>query len=280
MIKKFFDYIGILFGVILVAVSIVVFLAPNKLVGGGISGISIILYYILKLPIGITMLILNIPIFILGIKLLGIHFGFKTFFGTILLSLLVDIFNKHPSIPLITNNFLATVYGGLIAGIGLGIVFKYEGSTGGTDILAQILSHYTGLNLGQSLLIIDGIIVLIAGFIFNFELALYALLVIFIQGYAIDLVQEGLSYTKAALIFCDNPRELGEKILKDLGRGVTIIYGMGLYTGQEREIIYCVVSQSEVAKLKDIIQKNDPKAFVVISPAHEVLGEGFKSFKR
>ncbi|MGB9856927.1 MAG: YitT family protein [Dictyoglomaceae bacterium] len=279
MLKKTLDYLGIIFGVILVAISISVFLAPNKLVGGGVSGIAIILYHTFKFPIGLVMIILNIPIFILGIRLLGLHFGIKTFFGSILLSILVDLFNFF-SFPTITNNFLATVYGGLIAGFGLGIVFKYGGSTGGTDILAQILSHYSGLNLGQALLLIDGVIVLTAGFIFNFELALYALLVIFIQGYAIDLVQEGLSYTKAALVFSEKPRELGEKILRDLGRGVTIFYGMGLYTGQEKEILYCVVSQSEVSKLKEIIHKNDPKAFVVISPAHEVLGEGFKSFKK
>lgn len=279
MLKKVLNYLGIVFGVILVAISIVVFLAPNKLVGGGVSGIAIILYHTFKFPIGLVMIILNIPIFILGIRLLGLHFGIKTFFGSILLSILVDLFNSFP-IPSITNNFLATIYGGLIAGFGLGIVFKYGGSTGGTDILAQILSHYSGLNLGHALLFIDGVIVLSAGFIFNFELALYALLVILIQGYAIDLVQEGLSYTKAALVFSEKPRELGEKILYDLGRGVTIFYGMGLYTGQEKEILYCVVSQSEVSKLKELIHKNDPKAFVVISPAHEVLGEGFKSFKR
>ncbi|PMQ02482.1 MAG: hypothetical protein CBR30_02260 [Dictyoglomus sp. NZ13-RE01] len=278
MFKKLIELLGILFGVLLVALSIVVFLAPNKLVGGGVSGIAIILYHLFKFPIGIVMLILNIPIFILGIKLLGIHFGIKTLLGTILLSVLVDFFNLFPVQP-ISNTFLATIYGGLIAGLGLGIVFKYGGSTGGTDVLAQILSHYTGLNLGQALLIIDGIIVLTAGFIFNFELALYALLVIFIQGYAIDLVQQGLSYTKSALIFSDKPRELGKKILEELGRGATIFYGMGLYSGQEREILYCVVSQQEVGRLKEIIHKNDPKAFVVISPAHEVLGEGFKSFK-
>ncbi|MCS7202511.1 MAG: YitT family protein [Dictyoglomus sp.] len=279
MFKKAIDYLGIFVGVLLVAISIVVFLAPNKLVGGGVSGIAIILFHTLKFPIGVVMIILNIPIFISGVKILGLHFGIKTFIGTLLLSILIDIFQFFP-LPSITNNFLATVYGGLIGGFGLGIVFKYGGSTGGTDILAQILSHYSGLNLGQALLLIDGIIVLIAGFIFNFELALYALLVILIQGYAIDLVQQGLSYTKAALVFSDKPRELGEKILYDLGRGVTILYGMGLYTGQEKEILYCVVSQSEVGKLKEIIHKNDPKAFVVISPAHEVLGEGFKSFKK
>ncbi len=279
MFKKFLDYLGIFLGVLLVSISIVMFLAPNKLVGGGVSGIAIILYHTFKLPIGIVMIILNIPIFIAGIKLLGLHFGIKTFLGTLLLSITIDLLGFF-HLPSITNNFLATVYGGLIGGFGLGIVFKYGGSTGGTDILAQILSHYSGLNLGQALLFIDGIIVIIAGFIFNFELALYALLVILIQGYAIDLVQEGLSYTKAALVFSEKPRELGEKILYDLGRGVTIFYGMGLYTGQEREILYCVVSQAEVSKLKEIIHKNDPKAFVVISPAHEVLGEGFKSFKK
>lgn len=279
MLKKFLNYLGIFFGVLLVSLSIIIFLAPNRLVGGGISGIAIILYHTLKLPIGIVMIILNIPIFIAGIKLLGLHFGVKTFIGTLLLSITIDLLGFF-HLPSITNNFLATVYGGLIGGFGLGIVFKYGGSTGGTDILAQILSHYSGLNLGQALLFIDGIIVIIAGFIFNFELALYALLVIFIQGYAIDLVQEGLSYTKAALVFSEKPRELGERILYDLGRGVTVFYGMGLYTGQKREILYCVVSQSEVSKLKEIIHKNDPKAFVVISPAHEVLGEGFKSFKK
>lgn len=277
--KKIIDLLGITLGAFLIALSIDVFLAPNKLVGGGVSGIAIILYYIFKSPVGITMLLLNIPIFILGIKILGSSFGFKTLYGTFMLSFFVDLLNLF-KLPIIKDPIIATVYGGILGGLGLGIVFKYGGSTGGTDILAQVFSHFSGLNLGQSLLIIDGIIVLSAGFIFDFVLALYALLVIFIQGYSIDLVQQGLSYTKAALIFSDRPRDIGEKILKELGRGVTVFYGMGLYTGKEREILYCVVSQSEVGRLKEIIHKNDPKAFVVITPAHEVLGEGFKSFKQ
>jgi|UniRef100_A0A7C3SMX1 uncharacterized membrane-anchored protein YitT (DUF2179 family) len=277
--KKIIDLLGITLGAFLIALSIDVFLAPNKLVGGGVSGIAIILYYIFKSPVGITMLLLNIPIFILGIKILGSSFGFKTLYGTFMLSFFVDLLNLF-KLPIIKDPIIATVYGGILGGLGLGIVFKYGGSTGGTDILAQVFSHFSGLNLGQSLLIIDGIIVLSAGFIFDFVLALYALLVIFIQGYSIDLVQQGLSYTKAALIFSDRPRDIGEKILKELGRGVTVFYGMGLYTEKEREILYCVVSQSEVGRLKEIIHKNDPKAFVVITPAHEVLGEGFKSFKQ
>ncbi len=277
--KKIIDLLGITLGAFLIALSIDVFLAPNKLVGGGVSGIAIILYYIFNSPVGITMLLLNIPIFILGIKILGSSFGFKTLYGTFMLSFFVDLLNLF-KLPIIKDPIIATVYGGILGGLGLGIVFKYGGSTGGTDILAQVFSHFSGLNLGQSLLIIDGIIVLSAGFIFDFVLALYALLVIFIQGYSIDLVQQGLSYTKAALIFSDRPRDIGEKILKELGRGVTVFYGMGLYTGKEREILYCVVSQSEVGRLKEIIHKNDPKAFVVITPAHEVLGEGFKSFKQ
>uniref|UniRef100_A0A7C3MJ32 YitT family protein n=1 Tax=Dictyoglomus thermophilum TaxID=14 RepID=A0A7C3MJ32_DICTH len=277
--KKIIDLLGITLGAFFIAVSIDVFLAPNKLVGGGVSGIAIILYYIFRSPVGITMLLLNIPIFVLGIKMLGSSFGFKTLYGTFILSLFVDLLNLF-KLPVIKDPIIATVYGGILGGLGLGIVFKYGGSTGGTDILAQVFSHFTGLNIGQSLLIIDGIIVISAGFIFDFVLALYALLVIFIQGYSIDLVQQGLSYTKAALIFSDRPRDIGEKILKELGRGVTVFYGMGLYTGREREILYCVVSQSEVGRLKEIIHKNDPKAFVVITPAHEVLGEGFKSFKQ
>jgi uncharacterized membrane-anchored protein YitT (DUF2179 family) len=277
--KKIIDLLGITLGAFLIALSIDVFLAPNKLVGGGVSGIAIILYYIFKSPVGITMLLLNIPIFILGIKILGSSFGFKTLYGTFMLSFFVDLLNLF-KLPIIKDPIIATVYGGILGGLGLGIVFKYGGSTGGTDILAQVFSHFSGLNLGQSLLIIDGIIVLSAGFIFDFVLALYALLVIFVQGYSIDLVQQGLSYTKAALIFSDRPRDIGEKILKELGRGVTVFYGMGLYTWKEREILYCVVNQSEVGRLKEIIHKNDPKAFVVITPAHEVLGEGFKSFKQ
>ncbi len=277
--KKLIDFLGISFGTLLIALSIDIFLVPNKLVGGGVSGIAIILYHIFKTPVGIMMLLLNVPIFLLGVKVLGIRFGIKTVYGTIILSLFIDFLTIF-GLPQVKDPILATVYGGILGGIGLGIVFKYGGSTGGTDILAQVLSHFTGLNLGQALLIIDGIIVLSAGFIFDFVLALYALLVILIQGYAIDLVQQGLSYTKAALVFSDKPREIGEKILKDLGRGVTIFYGKGMYTGKDREILYCVVSQSEVGKLKEIIHNCDPKAFVVISPAHEVLGEGFKSFQR
>jgi len=277
--RRVVEFLGISLGTILVALSIDLFLVPNKLVGGGVSGIAIILYHLFRTPVGVIMLLLNIPIFLLGVKTLGAHFGVKTVFGTIMLSIFVDGLTLF-RFPQVKDPILATVYGGILGGLGLGIVFKYGGSTGGTDILAQVLSRFTGLNLGQALLIIDGIIVLSAGFIFDFVLALYALLVIFIQGYAIDLVQQGLSYTKAALVFSEKPRDIGEKILKDLGRGVTIFYGKGMYTGKEREILYCVVSQSEVGKLKEIIHNADPKAFVVISPAHEVLGEGFKSLQR
>jgi len=176
---------------------------------------------------------------------------------------------------------LAGVFGGVLVGVGLGVVFRYRGTTGGTDLAAAILRTYTGANVGQLLFVVDGLVVLAAGFAFrSWELAMYVLITIFVTAWLIDLVQEGISYAKAFLIISDRAEQIAGLVLGSLGRGATALPARGMYTGREREVLLVVVNRAEVTRLKDLVYEVDPRAFVILADVHEVLGEGFKPYKR
>ncbi|MGI6384964.1 MAG: YitT family protein [bacterium] len=269
------DYAGIFIGVTMVAIGLDVFLVPNKIAGGGVSGLAIILHHLLRVPVGTAILVINIPLFYAGIKILGAGFGLRTLIATIILSVEVDLF--APFIPVITHDLLlAAIYGGLLTGIGMGIVFRFRGTTGGTDMIARLVHRFTSLTVGQALLIVDSIIIAIAGVVFNAELALFALINLYINTRVIDLIQEGVSVSKMAIIISDYSEDIAAGILGDLGRGVTGLDGEGLYSGQKRQVLLCVINRVEAGKLKDIINGIDPDAFVIMTDTHEVLGEGFK----
>ncbi|QTL99901.1 DUF2179 domain-containing protein [Iocasia frigidifontis] len=275
MKRLLFDILGITVGSALAALSLVIFLIPNRIAAGGISGLATIIYYLTEFPVGILTLVLNIPLFIAVIKVLGLSFGIRTIYGMITFAVFIDLF--QPVVPVLTHDLLlATIYGGIVGGLGLGIVFNSRGTTGGTDMAAKLINHYTGLSVGESIFLADGIVVLLAGIFFNAEVALYAAIAIFIHSKVIDLVQEGLRFSKAVFIISTNPEAIKDEVMSELDRGVTILNGYGGYTGDEKDVLFCIISRTEVAKLKRVVSKIDRKAFVIITNVHEVLGEGFK----
>lgn len=279
MAKIIREIAGVSGGVILTALGLDVFLIPNKIAAGGVSGLSTVLHYLTGVPVGAAMLALNVPLFVAGIYRLGLKFGFRSLYGTVALSCAVDAL--APFVPPFTgDNLLACLFGGVLTGLGLGVVFRFRGTTGGTDLAAAILRTYTGANVGQLLFAVDAAVVLTAGLVFrSAELAMYALLTIFVAAWLIDTVQEGFSYAKAFIIVSGRAREVAAAVLHDLGRGATAWTARGLYTGAEREVVLTVVHRSEVTRLKDIVYGIDPRAFVILADVHEVLGEGFKKYE-
>lgn len=279
-VKLVGEIIGVSAGVVLTAIGLDMFLIPNKIAAGGVSGIATILHYLIHVPVGAAMLALNVPLFAAAIYRLGLQFGFRSLYGTVALSLAVDALVSFLPVP--THDLLlASLFGGVLVGLGLGLVFKYSGTTGGTDLLAALLRTYTGVNIGQLLFLVDATIVIAAGFAFaSAELSMYALITIFVTSWLIDLVQEGFSYTKAFLIISNQPAEISAAIVAGLNRGATAWPARGVYTGAEREVLLSVVNRSEVTRLKEIIYQVDPHAFVILADVHEVLGEGFKEYKK
>lgn len=270
---------GVSAGVILIALGLDLFLIPNKIAAGGVSGLATILYHLINVPVGAAMLVLNVPIFVAGIYRLGLRFGFRSLFGTIALSVAVDAL--APFLPVPTGDILlSSLFGGVFVGLGLGLVFRFNGTTGGTDLAAAVLRTYTGINIGQLLFLVDGSVVVAAGIAFeSAELAMYALVTIFVTSWLTDLVQEGFSYARAFLIISEKSGEISKAIVKGLNRGATAWPARGVFTGSEKEVLLSVVGRSEVTRLKEIVYSVDPHAFVVLADVHEVLGEGFKEYR-
>ncbi|MCL7746684.1 YitT family protein [Halalkalibacter alkaliphilus] len=269
------DYTYILVGAAIVAIAFNLFLLPNKIASGGVSGISTIVAHMVGIEPAFTQWALNIPLFILGILLLGgLKYGIKTLVGTLFLPLVVYL-TRDWSVGF-EDALLGALFGGIGVGIGIGLVFRARASTGGTDLAAQIIQKYTGLTLGSAVFIIDGLIVITSAFTFGIELALYALISLYVTGKTVDMVQVGVGYAKVALIISNHQEEVRQSLLRDVDRGVTKLSGYGGYTDEERDVLMCVVNQTEVTKLKQVVKTVDPKAFVIVTNATEVLGEGFK----
>lgn len=278
--RRLRDYAGITLGAILTATALNMFLIPNKIAAGGVSGMATVLHYATGWPVGVIMLSLNIPLLVAGVKVLGASFGIYTLFGAGVLSLAIDLL--APYTPTLTQDLLLNaLYGGILSGIGMGLVFRFGGTTAGTDVLAAILHKLFGVSVGQALLGADFFVIAVAGIIFgSAELSLYALISLYLTSKIIDLVQEGWSTAKAFFVMSDKNPLIAKTILQELGRGVTFLAGKGAYSGAERDILFCVVSTREVTRLKDLVYHSDPKAFVIVTDAHEVLGEGFKEMTR
>ncbi|MFB7817565.1 YitT family protein [Paenibacillus chitinolyticus] len=272
--QKVYEYAMLLIGCLIISISFNVFLNPNQVASGGVSGLSTIIQQTLGWQPALTQWGLNIPLFLLGLWLLDRSYSLKAVVGSIVLPLCVML-TSH--LPTLTHNILlATIYGGMVLGLGIGIVFRGRGSTGGFSISSQILHKYSGLSLGVSVAVFDGMVILLAGIFFGPEKALYALIGLFVTTKTIDIVQVGLNTSKVAYIISNDPEKLREAILHDLDRGLTQLNGAGGYTGDARLVLMVVVSQSEVSKLKALVQSIDPQAFIILSNANEVLGEGFK----
>jgi len=267
------DYVYILIGAAITAVSFNVFLLPNKIAAGGVSGISTILQSY-GFEAAYVQWIINIPLFIAGVILLGGKFGLKTLAGSVFLPLVV--FLTRDIQPATHQELLAAIFGGVGIGVGIGIVYLGKGSTGGTALAAQIIHKYSGLSLGKCLAIIDGMIVVTAMIVFNIEQGLYAMLGVYVSSKTIDVVQVGFNRSKMALIITKQEQAVKEAVLQKIDRGVTKISAVGGYTDDDRPILMCVVGQTEFTKLKQIVKQIDESAFVIVADASEVLGEGFK----
>ncbi|MCM3178958.1 uncharacterized membrane-anchored protein YitT (DUF2179 family) [Cytobacillus horneckiae] len=272
-ISRVMEYVYVLVGSALVAVSFNLFLLPNNVASGGVSGISTIMKDVAGWEPAYVQWALNIPLFIAGVILLGRQFGVKTLVGTIFLPFVV--FLTKDMDPWTTDPLLASLFGCIGVGLGLGIVFRGKASTGGTDLAAQILNKYIGLSLGTCVALIDGLIVLAAAFVFDIERGLYALIGLYVTSKTIDIVQIGLGRKKMALIITNHQNEVREGILNKIDRGVTKLSAYGGYTDDERPVLMCVVDQTEFTKLKQLVKTIDSSAFIIVTDASEVLGEGF-----
>ena len=288
MLKKHWpsirDFSLITLGALLEALALRLFLVPADLAVGGVSGISQIINYFTGWPIGLMVLIGNIPLFVLGWRFLGgQRFAMRTAYAVVVYSVLVDLIPRLPFFPpngLTDDLVINALYGAVISGVGYGLVYRGYGTSGGSDILARILTHWRSIPMTQSYLMVDSVVILAAGFVFGWKQALYSIVVLYVSGLVVDTTMEGGGTVRTAMIITSQPEIVSEKILVDMERGVTVLEGTGAYTGENRPVLYCVVSRSEIQQLKAIVHEADSKAFMVIGVAHEVLGEGFQPFRR
>jgi len=276
----FLVYSLILVGTFIMSAGFVFFISPYKIAPGGVYGIAIMLHHLLGLPIGIVGLAMDIPLTLIGIKILGPRFGVKTVVGFVSTSIWISILELLWGYePLVHNEpLLSSIYGGALIGVGLGMVFKAKATSGGTDIIAMILAKYTKKPVGQLLILVDSLVVIGALVAFgDWLIPLLSWLVIFLVGKIIDTILEGASYERSVMIISEKHRLIRDKIINDLNRGGTYIHGEGMYNGDSKNIIMTVMSRREVILLKDYIGQIDPNAFVMVSDTNEIMGDGFKS---
>ncbi|WP_233522945.1 YitT family protein [Peribacillus saganii] len=261
-------------GAVLMGVGLEIFLVPNNVIDGGIVGVSIMLSYITGWQLGLFIFILNIPFFFIGYKQIGKTFAFSTLYGILILSVTTTLL--HPVPPLTNDVLLATVFGGIVLGIGVGMVIRYGGSLDGTEILAILANKKLPFSVGEIIMFFNLFILGSAGFVFSWDRAMYSLLAYFVAFKTIDVTITGLDESKSVWIISDNFQEIGDAIINRLGRGVTYMKGEGAFSGDEKKVIFCVINRLEEAKLKDIVSENDPAAFLAVADIAEVRGGRFK----
>jgi uncharacterized membrane-anchored protein YitT (DUF2179 family) len=281
--KWFFNYSMIITGAFILASGFVLFITPHKIIPGGVYGIAIVLHYLIGTPVGATALAFDIPLTIIGLRILGPRFGAKTVVGFVLTAVFNDTLTYfYGTEPLIKGDvLLSSIVGGVLIGVGLGLIFKARATSGGTDIVAMIISKYTHMPVGKLLIIIDSTIVLFGLIAFeDWKIPFYSLIVIYIAGKVLDTILEGVNYDKVLFIISDKTEEIRDKIINDLNRSGTFIPGKGMYQKNERTMIFTVVNRREMTLLQDFISSVDPKAFVTVINSSEILGEGFRSLKK
>lgn len=272
--EKIKRFTFITLGAMLTAIALELFLVPNKLLDGGIVGISIMSSHLLKIPLGVFIFLLNIPFFYLGYKQIGKTFALSTIYAITILS--IGTLFLHPIPPFVNEKFLVTIFGGVILGLGVGLVIRYGGSLDGTEILAILINNKSPFSVGEIVMIFNFFIYIAAGFVFNWESAMYSVIAYFIAYKTIDIVQQGLDESKSVWIISDQHEEIGDAINARLGRGVTYLTGEGAYTGDDKKVIFCIITRLEEFKLKDIVNQFDENAFVAIGNVSEVKGGRFK----
>ncbi len=276
ILRAVMDYALIVWGALSIALGADLFLIPNQVVSAGLFGISVVLHYLIGTPVGLVTLALNIPLFLAMLRWGGgWRAGVRTMVAVALMSFTVDLLaGRLPAIT--TDPLLYTLYGGILDGLGIGLIFRAQGTTGGIDIIARLLQRWRGFEPGQVLMALSGLTLAAAAIVFGVERALYAMIVATVSSMMVDLVQQGLGRAKMALIISQQHERIRSAILTELDRGVTVVPGEGGYTGLPRPVLMCAVAQSEVSVLKRLVGRYDPHAFMVIAPAQEVLGEGFR----
>jgi len=276
------NYSLILVGAFIMASGFVMFITPYKIVPGGVYGISIVLHYVFGTPVGLTALFFDVPLTLIGIKVLGPRFGIKTVVGFLSTAIFMDTLTYFYGIePLVEGDaLLSSIFGGLFIGVGLGLIFKSRATSGGTDIVAMMISKYTKLPVGQLLIVVDSVIVLLGLLVFgDWKIPLYSLIVIFIAGKVVDIILEGMNYDKVLFIISEKHNEIRDKIVHDLNRGGTFLKGEGMFQGADKSIAFVVVNRREMTMLQDFINTVDPNAFVTVINSNEILGNGFRSLK-
>ncbi|TCM89796.1 uncharacterized membrane-anchored protein YitT (DUF2179 family) [Paenibacillus sp. BK033] len=261
-------------GAALVSVGLEIFLVPNHIIDGGIVGISIIVSHLTGLPLGIFLFLLNLPFLVLGYKQIGKTFAMSTLYGVSVMSL--GTFLLHPVPPLTEEYFLASIFGGVILGIGVGIVIRFGGSLDGTEIIAILFNKRLPFSVGEIVMFFNLFILGSAGFVFGWDRAMYSLVAYYIAYKMIDITMEGFEESKSVWIISDEAKEIGMAIMDRLGRGVTYLHGEGGFSGGQKRIIFCVITRLEEAKMKSIVQELDPSAFLAVGNIHDVKGGRFK----
>ncbi|MDQ0176183.1 YitT family protein [Bacillus chungangensis] len=267
----------ILIGAAIFSFGVVHFNMQNNLAEGGFTGINLLLYFIFQINPAISNIVLNIPVFFVGWKILGTKAFLYTMIGTIAVSIFLWIFQIYEiAIPLENDLFLAALFAGIFIGIGLGIIFRYGGTTGGVDIIARLIHRYRGWSMGRTMFLFDACVILLSLLTYlDYRQAMYTLVAVFVGARVIDFMQEGAYAARGAMIISEYHQEISDKILEEMNRGITVLHGHGSFTKQQKDVLYCVVGKNEIVRLKNIIHAIDPHAFVSVTVVHDVLGEGF-----
>ncbi len=272
-------YLSLIFGTVIAALGYAVFLIPHSIVPGGISGIAIVMHILLKTPVGIMVIILNLPLFIIAMRILGIPFGVKSIVVIVAMNLLIDLLVYTTRIPTPTESaMLASLYGGVMLGVGLGLIFRGGANTGGSDIIGQILNRYTNMSVGMWIFVVDFVVITFAGFAtHSVEKALYGYVALFISTKVVDLMLEGMDYARALFIISDKTDAVVKAIYEQTGRGLTLLDGFSPYSKGKKPVIFCVITKRETDRFKTVVKNVDQEAFVILTNVFEVLGKGFRT---
>lgn len=270
------ESLGTIFGCLIMACAISLFLLPNELSSGGFSGIATVLHFTLNIPVGVTMLCLNIPLFLLAGFKIGKSFFAKSLLGTVSLSLFIDYFARFEALT--SDKLLSAIYGGVLVGVGTAIILKCHSSTGGSDLLSVLIKRVNNrVQTGHLIIIIDALIVFANMIILKkIEIGLYSAITIYLMGIMIDIIVEGIYFTKLLIIVSDKNEEISKEITEKIGRGSTGLYGKGMYSNTEKLVLMCAVSRKDISDVKQLIKEIDKNAFIIVTNSREVLGEGFK----
>lgn len=274
--KDFFKRVALVsLGSLLYAIAINIFIAPHKLLSGGIAGISLLTQYITNVPSGYWVFILNIPIFILGLKKVDKDFVFFSMIGMVTMSVFLVLTKNISSIFVVKDLFISTLFGAVISGFGMGLIFRNRASQGGTDIIAVIIRNKNGAKMSTLYFILNGAIVLLGVFFTSLELTLYTMVLMFVKSIVIDKVITGFEQKKIVMIVTEKEKEMSNMIMKETGRGTTYLYGEGSYSGEKKKIIYSLLTTKELNHIKSLVEKIDSNALISISEAEEIRGKGF-----